>query len=51
MKYEHLPEGWRLIKLGDVLEQQYRQEKLQEGTNYTTLGVRWYAGLGTHRMI
>ena len=44
MKHEHLPEGWRWIKLGDVLEQQYRQEKLQEGTDYTTLGVRWYAG-------
>ncbi|MBZ0297715.1 MAG: restriction endonuclease subunit S, partial [Anaerolineae bacterium] len=44
MKHEDLPEGWRWIKLGDVLEQQYRQEKLQEGTGYTTLGVRWYAG-------
>lgn len=44
MKHEHLPDGWRWVKLGDLLEQQHRQEKLQEGIDYTTLGIRWYAG-------
>lgn len=44
MKHEHLPEGWSQIRLSKVLRQQYRKVDLQDGIEYTTLGVRWYGG-------
>jgi hypothetical protein len=37
MKHEPLPEGWRWVRLSDVLEQQYRKVELSEGVDYTTL--------------
>jgi type I restriction enzyme S subunit len=38
-----LPPGWRRVRLGDVLEQVNRFEKLDPGREYRLLGVKWYA--------
>lgn len=35
--------GWRRVRLGDVLEQVNRFEKVHPDTEYRLLGVKWYA--------
>lgn len=35
--------AWPLVRLGDVLHQVVRQEKVDPLREYTTLGVKWYA--------
>lgn len=42
-----LPPGWRRVRLGDVLEQVSRVEKVDPEREYRLLGVRWYAN-GCH---
>lgn len=45
----HLPEGWSLVRVGDVVQQITEREKVDPKKEYKMVGVRLY-GAGTfHR--
>jgi type I restriction enzyme, S subunit len=43
MKYEHLPEGWRLTRLGAVLDKIVDNETVEDNKWYQLIGVRLHA--------